>query len=104
MRPGPTRYARSGDYHIAYSVTGEGPHDLLYVPTWLSHIEHVWEHPKVAGFFSRLTTVARLIMFDRRGSGLSDAGPVPTLEDQMDDVKAVMDAPGSGGAPRFAPV
>src|SRR5687768_11351173 len=102
MKPGPTRYARSGEYHIAYSVTGEGSQDLLYVPTWLSHIEHVWEHPKVASFFGRLTSVARLIMFDRRGSGLSDSAPVPTLEEQMDDVKAVMDAVGSERAALFA--
>ena len=102
MRPGPTRYAKSGEYHIAYSVTGEGPLDLLYVPTWMSHVEHLWERPKVNGFFSRLASIGRLIMFDRRGAGLSDAAPIPTLEEQMDDVKAVMDAEGSERAAVFA--
>jgi class 3 adenylate cyclase/esterase/lipase len=102
MKPGRTRYAKSGDVHIAYSVTGDGPRDLLYVPTWLSHVEHLWDHTKVGGFFGRLASIARLILFDRRGAGLSDAAPVPTLEEQMDDVKAVMDAAGSERADVFA--
>jgi class 3 adenylate cyclase len=96
MQPGPTRYAKSGDYHLAYSVTGEGPMDILYVPTWLSQIEHLWESPKVNRFFERSARLGRLIMFDRRGSGMSD--PIvgaPTLEEQMDDVNAVLDAAGS---------
>jgi class 3 adenylate cyclase len=95
MQPGPTRYAKSGDYHLAYSVTGEGPRDILYVPTWLSQIEHLWESPKVNHFFERSAHIGRLIMFDRRGSGMSD--PIvgaPTLEEQMDDVNAVLDAAG----------
>jgi class 3 adenylate cyclase len=95
MLPGPTRYAKSGDYHLAYSVTGEGPLDVLYVPTWLSQIEHLWESPKVNRFFERSAHLGRLIMFDRRGSGMSD--PIvgaPTLEEQMDDVNAVLDAAG----------
>jgi class 3 adenylate cyclase len=95
MQPGPTRYAKSGDYHLAYSVTGEGPLDVLYVPTWLSQIEHLWESPKVNRFFERSAHLGRLIMFDRRGSGMSD--PIvgaPTLEEQMDDVNAVLDAAG----------
>jgi class 3 adenylate cyclase len=103
MRPGPTRYVRSGDHHIAYSVTGDGPMDVLFVPTWIFQIEHVWEHPRVAAFFGRLATMTRLIMFDRRGAGLSDAAPAaPTLEEQMDDVSAVMDAAGSERATLFA--
>src|SRR5919198_5516087 len=99
----PTRYARSGDLHIAYQVVGDGPIDLVYVPTWLSAVEHLWEEPSVARFFGRIASFARLIMFDRRGAGMSD--PVfdaPTLEDQMDDVRAVMDAAGSERAALFA--
>ena len=53
MQPGPTRYAKSGDDHLAYSVTGDGPLDILYVPPWLSQIEHLWEEPRVAAFFER---------------------------------------------------
>jgi class 3 adenylate cyclase/alpha-beta hydrolase superfamily lysophospholipase len=98
-----TRYARSGELHIAYQVVGDGPIDLVYVPSWISQVEHYWEEPIVARYFSRLASFSRLIMFDRRGSGLSD--PVasgPTLEEQMDDVVAVMDAAGSERAAVFA--
>jgi class 3 adenylate cyclase len=94
--PPQTRYARSGDLHIAYQVLGDGPMDLIYVPTWISQVEHLWEEPGIARYFRRLASFARLILFDRRGSGLSDPIPgVPTLEEQMDDVVAVMDAVGS---------
>jgi class 3 adenylate cyclase len=102
MEPGPTRYACSGDVNLAYSVTGEGDRDLLYVPTWLSQVEHLWESPRVSSFFGRLAGMARLIMFDRRGSGMSDSAEPPTLEEQMDDVKAVMDAAGSERAALWA--
>jgi class 3 adenylate cyclase len=103
MQPGATRYARSGKYHIAYSVTGDGPIDILYVPTWLSQIEHLWAHPRVARLFERLASIGRLIMFDRRGAGMSDPyDRPPTLEEQMDDVIAVMDAAGSEHAALFA--
>src|SRR5438067_11069928 len=98
-----TRYARSGDVHIAYQVVGEGPFDLVYVPSWISQVEHYWEEPMIARYFNRLAGFSRLIMFDRRGSGLSD--PVqraPTLEEQMDDVVAVMQAAGSEQAAVFA--
>src|ERR1700736_2165694 len=98
-----TRYARSGEHHIAYQVVGEGPIDVLYVPTWISQVEHYWEEPMVARYFNRIASFARLILFDRRGTGLSD--PVvgaPTLEEQMDDVCAVMDAVGSERAAVFA--
>lgn len=98
-----TRYTRSGDLHIAYQVVGDGPLDLVYVPTWISQVEHYWEEPSVARYFRRLASFSRLIMFDRRGSGLSD--PVvnaPTLEEQIDDVVAVMDAAGSERAAVFA--
>ncbi len=91
-----TRYAKSGDIHIAYQTLGDGPRDLIYVPTWISQVEHLWEEPRVAYFFERLASFARLILFDRRGSGLSDpVGGAPTLEEQMDDVLAVMAAAGS---------
>jgi class 3 adenylate cyclase len=91
-----TRYTRSGDLHIAYQVAGDGPIDLLWVPTWIWQIEHVWEQPYIARMFRRIQSFARVITFDRRGTGLSD--PIvgaPTLEEQMDDVVAVMDAVGS---------
>src|ERR1700716_3463998 len=98
-----TRYARSGEHHIAYQVVGKGPIDVVYVPAWISQVEHYWEEPMVARYFNRLASFSRLIMFDRRGSGLSD--PVvgaPTLEEQMDDVVAVMDAAGSQRAAVYA--
>jgi class 3 adenylate cyclase len=98
-----TRYARSGDLHIAYQVVGEGPRDLVYVPSWISQVEHYWEEPAIAGYFDRLASFSRLIIFDRRGSGLSDPVPrAPTLEEQMDDVVAVMSAAGSERAAVFA--
>ncbi len=98
-----TRYARSGELHIAYQVVGDGPLDIVYVPTWISQVEHYWDEPSIARYFMRLASFARLIMFDRRGSGLSD--PVvgaPTLEEQIDDVVAVMDAAGSERAAIYA--
>ncbi len=91
-----TRYARSGDLHIAYQVVGDGPVDLLWVPTWIWQIEHMWEWPVAARLFNRLTSFSRFITFDRRGAGLSERiSGAPTLEEQMDDVVAVMDAVGS---------
>lgn len=88
-----TRYARSGDLKIAYQVTGEGPLDIVIVPTWLSNIELYWESPHLSNLFTRLSAFARVILAERRGSGLSDgiAGMTP-LEDQVDDVRAVIDA------------
>ena len=101
--PPVTRYARSGDLHIAYQVVGDGPIDLVYVPSWISQVEHYWEEPGVARYFNRIASFSRLIMFDRRGSGLSDpVADAPTLEEQMDDVVAVMDAAGSERAAVFA--
>jgi class 3 adenylate cyclase len=103
MAPVVTRYARSGELHIAYQVVGDGPIDLLYVPSWISAVEHHWDEPSVARYFNRLASFSRLIMFDRRGSGMSD--PLlhaPTLEEQMDDIVAVMDAAGSERAAVFA--
>lgn len=98
-----TRYVRSGEVHIAYQVVGDGPRDLVYVPTWISQVEHLWEEPRIARYFERLASFSRLIMFDRRGAGLSDPVlGVPTLEEQMDDVVAVMDAAGSEQAAVYA--
>ena len=103
MAPPQTRYARNGDVHIAYQVFGDGPIDLLYVPQSFSVGEYLWEHPAVGRFLARLGSFSRVIMFDRRESGMSDRlGHPPTLEEQMDDVIAVMDAAGSERAAVFA--
>jgi pimeloyl-ACP methyl ester carboxylesterase/DNA-binding winged helix-turn-helix (wHTH) protein len=93
-----TRYARSGDVNIAYQVLGEGPLDLVFVMGWLSHLEYFWTEPAFARFLRRLASFSRLILFDKRGTGLSDRVPLealPTLDQRMDDVRAVMDAAGS---------
>jgi pimeloyl-ACP methyl ester carboxylesterase len=93
-----TRYARSGNLHIAYQVVGDGPFDLLYVPGWVSHVELAWEEPTHARYLERLASFSRLILFDKRGTGLSDRVPdnqLPTLEERIDDLRAVMDAAGS---------
>jgi class 3 adenylate cyclase len=96
-----TRYARSGDVSIAYQVVGEGPFDLVYVPGWVSNVELMWDEPDYTAFLERLASFSRLIIFDKRGTGLSDPVPLdrlPTLEQRMDDVRAVMDAVGSDRA------
>ena len=93
-----TKYAKSGDVNIAYQVVGDGPLDLVFVPGWVSHLEHAWEEPSNARFLHRLASFSRLIMLDKRGTGLSDRvslAELPTLEQRMDDVRAVMDAVGS---------
>jgi class 3 adenylate cyclase len=88
-----TRYARSGDVHIAYQVFGSGPIDLVLIPGYITHVELAWEHEPAARVLERLGSFARVITFDRRGSGLSDrVAEAPTLEERMDDVRAVMDA------------
>ncbi len=88
-----TRYTRSGDVHIAYQVFGSGEIDLVLIPGYVAHVELVWEHAPAARFLERLGSFARVITFDRRGSGLSDRViEPPTLEERMDDVRAVMDA------------
>ena len=90
------RYARSGDVNIAYQVVGDGPLDLVFVMGWVSHLEYFWKEPSFARFLNRLASFSRLILFDKRGTGLSDPVPeLPTLEQRMDDVRAVMDAAGS---------
>jgi pimeloyl-ACP methyl ester carboxylesterase len=102
--PPQTRFTRSGNVHIAYQVVGEGPLDLVYVPGWVSHVELAWEEPALASFLERLASFSRLILFDKRGTGLSDRVPdsqLPTHEERMDDLRAVMDAAGSERAAIF---
>ena len=97
-----TKYARSGQVNIAYQVFGDGPLDLVFVPGFISHLELAWEEPYLARFLRRLATFARVICFDKRGTGLSD--PVsrpPGLVERMDDIRAVMDAAESGRAALF---
>lgn len=102
-RPAPeTRYARNGDVSIAYQVTGDGPVDVVLVPGWVSHVEYAWEEPSYARFLKRLASFARLILLDRRGTGLSDrVAGLPTLEERMEDTRAVMDAAGCRRAALF---
>jgi pimeloyl-ACP methyl ester carboxylesterase len=91
-----TRYALSGDVHIAYQVTGEGPLDLVFVPGFVTHMELQWKLPGFGDFLGNLGSFARLIRFDKRGTGMSDpVSGAPSLETRMDDVRAVMDAAGS---------
>jgi class 3 adenylate cyclase/pimeloyl-ACP methyl ester carboxylesterase len=102
--PPQTRYAKSDDVHIAYQVVGDGPFDLVLVPGAFSHVELWWEDPSAASFFRRLASFSRLILFDKRGTGLSDRvadNAMPTLEERMDDVRAVLDAVGSQSAALF---
>jgi len=88
-----TRYAKSGDVHIAYQVMGDAPRDLVFVLGWVSNLDVVWENPTVARFLQRLASFSRLILFDKRGTGLSDrVAEMPDLETRIDDVRAVMDA------------
>lgn len=97
-----TQYAKSGEVHIAYQIHGEGEEDIVLVPGWISNVDLFWDEPVAARFLQSLSEVGRLIMFDKRGTGLSDpiAG-VATLEERMDDVRAVMDAVGSERATIF---
>jgi pimeloyl-ACP methyl ester carboxylesterase len=91
-----TRYARSGDVNVAYQVLGDGPFDLVLVPGFISNVEYGWEEPRLATFYRRLASFSRLILFDKRGTGLSDrVTGIPTLETRMDDVRAILDAVGS---------
>lgn len=91
-----TRYALSGDVHIAYQVTGEGQFDLVFVPGFVTHMELQWKLPHFGDFLAALGSFSRLIRFDKRGTGMSDpVSGAPTLETRMDDVRAVMDAVGS---------
>ena len=99
-----TRFALSGDVNIAYQVVGDGPIDLVFVMGWVSNIDEFWTEPSFARFLERLAKFSRLIVFDKRGTGLSDRVDehnLPTLEVRMDDVRAVMDACGSRRAALF---
>jgi len=102
MTPPETRYARSGDVRIAYQIVGDGPLDLVFVPGFVSNVDLFWETREWAQFFTRLAAFSRLILFDKRGTGLSDRDVgIATLEERMDDVRAVMDAAGSERAALF---
>ena len=103
--PPETRYARSGPYNIAYQVTGDGPFDLLWIPGFVSNIELAWEEPLLARYLARLARFSRLILFDKRGTGMSDRVPLdalPTLEERMADLVVVLDAVGSERAALFS--
>jgi pimeloyl-ACP methyl ester carboxylesterase len=99
-----TRYAKSGELNIAYQIVGDGPIDLLFAAGWISNVELGWEDPAIAGFYERLAAFSRLILFDKRGTGLSDHVSdehPPTLEERTDDIRAVLDAVGSERAAVF---
>jgi class 3 adenylate cyclase/pimeloyl-ACP methyl ester carboxylesterase len=97
-----TSYARNGDVNIAYQVVGDGPLDLLFTPPFVSHLDLNWSTPETTTFFRRLASFSRLILFDKRGTGLSDpVAGVATLEDRMQDLRAVLDAVGSQRAALF---
>lgn len=103
LRP-ETRYVQNGDVNIAFQVVGSGPVDIVFVMGWISHLEYFWKHHLFASFLERLASFSRLILFDKRGTGLSDRVPndaLPTIEERMDDVRAVMDAVGSESAVLF---
>jgi pimeloyl-ACP methyl ester carboxylesterase len=94
--PPQTRYAEADGVHIAYQTVGDGPRDLLFVPGFVSNLEHWWDEPAATRFLERLATFARLILFDKRGTGLSDrVADVAVLERRIDDLKVVMDAVGA---------
>lgn len=102
--PPETRYARSGDTNIAYQVVGRGGNDLVVGLGWVSNLDAFWEEPRFARFVERLSTFARVILYDKRGTGLSDSIPLDrthSLRDRVDDVKAVLDAVGSSRAALF---
>jgi pimeloyl-ACP methyl ester carboxylesterase len=89
------RYAKSGEVYIAYTVAGAGPVDIVLVEGFLTHLSILWEHPGYRRWIERLASFARVIRFDKRGMGLSDRVQIGTLEERMDDIRAVMDAAGS---------
>ena len=95
MKP-KTNYTKSGDFNIAYQVIGEGSIDILYIPGWVSNIDMMWAEPRLAAFLTRLSLFSRLIIFDKRGTGLSDrSDEYSTMEERMDDINAVLDATNS---------
>ncbi len=97
-----TRYVKSGELNIGYQVLGDGPLDVVFVPGLLSHIDLIWGFPAATRFFRRLAAFSRVIVYDKRGQGVSDPpGGVPTLEDDMEDLRAVLDTAGSQRAALF---
>jgi class 3 adenylate cyclase/alpha-beta hydrolase superfamily lysophospholipase len=97
-----TKFTQNGEISIAYQVVGNGPFDLVIVPGFVSHLEQAWEDPSYSRFLMQLASFSRLILFDKRGTGLSDRiGGIPTLEERMDDVRAVMDSVDSQQAALF---
>lgn len=93
--PPPIRYVRNGEVSIAYQIVGDAPIDILMIPGWISHLAMDWVEPTWLRWCDRMTSFARLIRFDKRGTGLSDRPPgVPTLEERVGDARAVMDAVG----------
>lgn len=104
MKMPETRYTKSGEVNIAYQIAGDGPIDVIFVPGWISNVELGWEDPAIARFYERLASFSRLILFDKRGTGLSDRVSdehPPTLEERTDDIRAVLDAAGSPRAAIF---
>src|SRR5260370_32734053 len=96
-----TKYAKSGDVHIAYRIFGDGPRDIVLMPGTLSHVELYWELPANEYILKRLTSFARVIVFDKRGQGLSARVAEQTLEQRIGDVRALLDAAGSQRATIF---
>jgi alpha-beta hydrolase superfamily lysophospholipase len=93
-----TQYAKAEEGYVGYQVIGQGPFDILFIGNWVSNIEVMWEHPSMVRYLNRLGSFARVIAFDKRGSGVSDPvplGALPTLEQWTDDARVVMDAAGS---------
>jgi pimeloyl-ACP methyl ester carboxylesterase/AraC-like DNA-binding protein len=102
MRP-KTKYTKRGHFNIAYQVIGEGPIDILYIPGWVSNIDMMWTEPRLAAFLTRLSLFSRLIIFDKRGTGLSDrSDEYSTMDERMDDINAVLDATNSERAFLFS--
>jgi len=102
MKP-KTKYTKSGDFNIAYQVIGEGSIDILYIPGWVSNIDMMWSEPRLAAFLTRLSLFARLIIFDKRGTGLSDrSDEYSTMEERIDDINAVLGATNSKKAFLFS--
>src|SRR5215210_7496043 len=100
--PPKTGYAKHGDLNLAYQVVGEGDVDIVLVPSFVSHIEFYWAHPAIKAFLDRLTSFARLVIFDKAGTGLSDpVSGIPTLEERAAEVEAIMDAAGMERAAVF---
>src|ERR1700732_1522899 len=90
-----TRYAKSGDVHVAYQVFGEGPVNLVFAPPFVSNVENYWDEPDFARWLLRLASYTRVVMFDKRGTGMSDrVAELPGLDERMDDLRAVMEAAG----------